>query len=291
MSELKRLNGGRATALAAFSVILATAALLAVTAGCESEPELASPPPRSAGVPSLEEVRTQLIRNSQRWSSLEAECTLVLRSASIQRRGGIDQLRGGKLRIQKPDRPDQVPYSMINLTVPDSASPRVQLVGDGQRYSMLIYGEQTSGQYGEPLPEHVRVPLMPDDLVDAFDWLGLFHGRGQVVRLSLLPGSYCIDSLRYVEDRRAPLVASNTLFFTLGSTQPQILRKYRPDRSLRVEIRFGQVEMVKGPENEAVSIPTRVFLLYSRGGTVARLTLHEVELNKDLPEKLFQVSP
>ena len=284
MSHHSRRRNPRSLALSMAGLALA---LLAFAAGCESQPELAPAPRASREIPDVEEVRAHLMRSAQKWYSMEADCTVVIRSQSIRSRGNVDQLRRGKFYLEKTG---DTPYSKVKLVAPEGASPRVQLVGDGERYEMMVYGDRASGRYDAPLPQNVRIPLMPDDLADALDWPNLFMGRVQVPRVAYLPGTYCIDSLLPVEEPYPRLVASNTLFFPLGTMQPQIMRKYQPDGSLRSEARFGSIQMVKGPEDETVNLPSQLFLLYPTAATVVRLTFTDIRLNTTLPADTFDVS-
>jgi len=281
-----RLRGAR--------TLLCVAALVALTGalwGCADEPHIAQPPPRMPAPPDLGAIIDRIGRNASRWRTMDAKCRVTVSSAYLRGQGGQITRRGGRLRLQKPGK--------IMLRVPERGEVAFELVGDGERYeiNMPVFGESYSARYGSPLPEgQLRIMFMPDDLVDALDYTNLIRGWGKdkapVVRQL---GRLCVvDSLVWVREPEPAIYVGSSLTIEPRSNNVMLYRKYRPDGSLRTEIRYPRWDLFEAAEGEgdrqtAARLPVSVWLAYPAGQTLIAVTLQDVTLNESLDPAQFQV--
>lgn len=264
------------------------AAVVLAAAGCQEEEPIAAGPRLLAEPQDVESVKRRLMSSAVRWSSLEARCSVIIRSDYIRARPPQVNLRGGRLRIVKPESGEG--NAKVHLRVPAEGPAQVVLVGDGEQYRvempLFAGGPRYTGSYGDPVPGEERIPLMPDDLADAFHWSNLFLGKVQVPRHDNF--SFCVDSLQPVREPRPALRLVYTIMLGWRDGQMVALRKYNEDGSLRVEVRFLRWDTYQVGGEESVEVPTRVWLGYGGGRTATIIDLSQVELNPEPGEGTFR---
>ncbi len=233
--------------------------------------------------PDIEAALLRIMTNDGRWATMQADCTLTIRSDYLRGEENQVTLQGARLFIRRP--------GGVRLVLPASGTPQVLLVGDGVRYraDMALFANQhNSGMYGDPLPvDRPRILLMPEDIAQAFNWTPLLADTVHVTREDPVLGRFCVDCLTPVHTPQPRLRLDQTVVLEPRGERVYELRRYNDDGSTRVVIRYGSYKVLMNAADEPIELPTQLWLGYSPGRTSTLIALSRVRLDQDLSPGLF----
>lgn len=279
-------------------VALCVVSLLAA-GGCPSASKLPPQLPAAAGhvaQKSLPEIRRRIQANSAAISSLRAEVDAWIYSPLMRPN-----------RVPISGRLAAGPNGEIYLELGRVEHTQVQVIGDGQHYRVEAFGTDYGGTYGESLsPQSSRIHILPEDLACALQPQMLFEGRSQVLRSYpqrgdiiagswsepvIYPPTWSIDSIQ-VEESPPRAWVENSLMIDRRTERLLRLDRFGPDGTLTRRISYRGQNIVTGPGNAAVRLPSALLIWYPPPleETVVYLQFSSWTLNVSLPKDLFQFS-
>ena len=267
--------------------VIALLPALVILAGCAAEqrPEKQRPQPQVMVAPRGATYWLGLLQgDAASWSSLEADCTMLITSPRIETPTQRVQLAGGRLDIQKPGK--------ICLRMPKSGDLALLLVGDGSTFSVdaPVLQNRYGGDYEDDLiPQPRRIHVLPADIVDAFDPMAVLGDRVVTVaedeQLSLLLAH------EPVEKPTPHLRTTGIITFNRKTESIFSITKYDSDGSIRVRVvLMGQTAVATGP-NLGTRVPSQLLISYPKEQTGVLVRLSNIQLDVPMDDDLFQTAP
>jgi hypothetical protein len=281
MRATEWVRGGAPRALAVLALGVAAVPLLWGAGGCAKQERIAPAQPMPANLVDLPTLMTSVRTNASPWTSLDADCSLIIVSPQINTPTRQVSFAHAHLQIEKPGK--------IRLEA-EEGQRRITLVGDGSQYrvDLPVFNDGYQGSYGDPLPvQPSRILFMPDDLVTAWDWAGLFVNKVPV--LKNLPGGAVLDLLSMVEQPTPDLKASSTIVYNRAQQRITSAIRYSSDGAERSEISAVAVSTIEGPDKQPVRVPQRVRLTYPVTFTAIEIYLRNIKVNVQFPKGTFDV--
>jgi hypothetical protein len=263
------------------------AAMVAAT-GCGSTPGqgMERPPARmtlpTAELMELEQTKNRITAGVSLWSSLAAKGRIMISNPGMKPASQVtfDDM---ELVVQRPGR------IRLRARRPGTNRWAIDIVGDGGRYEVNLpaFNDRYSGRYGEQLAQlGSRVHLMPDDIVDAFDFSNLFYGKVQTMAQGRAVTT--IYSAMPVEYPRRALFLMNAVLYDRANDRVVSLTKYERDATDRVVMALDARE-VPTMDGRIARLPLVVRMSYPWNGTAVTLILTQVQLDAELPEDVFEL--
>ena len=281
MRARESVRGGVRRVLGVLAVALMAAPLLWGAGGCTKEQQIVPATPMPSKVFDLPTLMEFIRSDSRLWGTLEADCSVVVRTPQLSVPGGQVSFARGRLQIEKPGK--------IKLEAVEGQR-RVTLTGDGSAYRVELpaFGDAYQGNYGDPLPAQPRrILFMPDDVVMVWDWSNLFVGKAPV--LKNMPGAAVIDTLDLVSEPAPAVKVVNSVSFNPATHQVTSLTKFDTNGTVRVQIAYGPYQTVEGPDKQPVQVPRTVRITYPTSWTAIQIELRNIKVNEKLPEGTFDL--
>jgi len=279
MKGRESMRGAARRVVAVLTLVLAAAPLAWNAGGCTKEQQIMPAQPMPANLMDLPTVLESIRSDARPWRTLDADCSVVIQSPQLNLRGNQVSFVRGRLQIEKPGK--------IKLEAVEGQR-RISLVGDGSQYrvDLPVFNDGYQGKYGDPLPvQPRRILVMPDDVVTAWDWSGLFTGKVPVLR-NLVGGSV-IDLLDLVSEPEPSVQASSEVAFDRRERRITSAEKYAADGAVRVQILVRAVDTVEGPDKQPVRVPRLVRITYPISWTAIEISLRHIKLNEEFPKGTF----
>lgn len=279
MKARDSIRGAAWRVLAVATLALAAAPLMWGTGGCSSTPQIAPAVPMPNNLLKLPEVMEFIRSNAAPWHTLDADCSVIIRSPQLNVKGNQVAFVRGRLQIEKPGK--------IKLEAV-RGQLRISLVGDGEQYRVDLpaFNDGYKGKYGDPLPTQPRrILMMPDDVVTAWDWPRLFVGKVPVLRN--LPAGSIIDLLELVSQPEPSVLASSEIAFDRRERRITSAEKYSPDGAVRAQILVMAVDTVEGADKQPVRVPRVVRITYPTSWTAIQISLRHIKLDEEFPDGTF----
>jgi hypothetical protein len=280
MMARESARGRLRRALGVLAALMA-APLLWAAGGCAKEQPIMPATPMSRDVFDLPILMEFIRSDSLLWGTLEADCSVVIKTPQLSGAGGQVSFVRGRLQIEKPGK--------IRLDAVEGQL-RVTLIGDGSAYRVELpaFGDAYQGNYGDPLPAQPRrILFMPDDVVMAWDWSSLFVGKVPV--LKNMPGAAVIDTLDLVSEPTPAVRVVNSVSFNPATRQISSLTKFDASGTVRAQIVYGPYQTVEGPDKKPVQVPRTVRITYPTSWTAIQIELRNIKVNEKIPAGTFDL--